>query len=97
MKAAEVLPLSQSHETSVSKVHLILRSPGIGRDQLADLKRILLENQGETTAVLHLIVPSQGETVIRLPIRVDPSSALLESFEAAFGYPIAQFEQEPPK
>jgi DNA polymerase-3 subunit alpha len=97
VKAAEVLPLSQSHETAVSKVHLILRSPGIGRDQLADLKRILLENQGETTAVLHLIVPSQGETVIRLPIRVDPSSALLESIEAAFGYPIAQFEQEPPK
>jgi DNA polymerase-3 subunit alpha len=92
IKAAEVLPLSQSNETSVTKVHFILRTPGIGRDQLVDLKRILLENQGETTAVLHLILPSQGETIIRLPIKVDPSSVLLASLKEAFGYPIAHFE-----
>lgn len=92
VKAGEVLPLSRCHEVSVSKVHFTLRSPGIGREQLADLKRILLENRGKTTAVLHLIVPNQGETIIRLPIKVDPSPALLESVEAAFGYPVAHFE-----
>ncbi len=92
IKAAEVLRLSQSNETTVTKVHFTLRSPGIGRAQLVDLKRILLENQGETTAVLHLILPSQGETIIRLPIKVDPSSVLLTSLKEAFGYPIAHFE-----
>ncbi len=92
IKAAEVLPLSRSNEASVSKVHLILKSPGIVRDQLVELKRILLENRGDRTAVLHLIVPDQGETIIRLPIKVDPSSALLASLEAAFGYPVAYFE-----
>ena len=92
IKAAEVLPLSRSSEAPVSKVHLILKSPGIARDQLVELKRILLENKGDRAAVLHLIVPNQGETIIRLPIKVDPSSALLASLEAAFGYPIAYFE-----
>ena len=92
IKATEVLPLSQSGETPVSKVHFILRSPGIARAQLMDLKRILLENPGDSAAVLHLIIPSQGETIIRLPIKVDPSPSLLESIEATFGYPIAHFE-----
>jgi len=92
IKASEVLPLSQSKETSVSKVHFILRSPGITRAQLVDLKRILLENHGDSAAVLHLIVPDQGETIIRLPNKVDPSSALLASLETVFGYPIAYFE-----
>jgi DNA polymerase-3 subunit alpha len=92
IKAAEVLPLSKCDQTCVSKVHFILRSPGIVRDQLVDLRRILMENQGESAAFLHLIVPTQGETIIRLPIKVDPSSALLASLEAAFGYPVAYFE-----
>jgi DNA polymerase-3 subunit alpha len=92
IKATEVLPLSQSNETAVSRVHFTLKSPGIGRAQLVDLKKILLENQGNSPAVLHLIVPDKGETVIRLPMKVDPSSALLTSLEAAFGYPVAHFE-----
>jgi len=92
IKASQVLPLSQNERTRVSKVHFILKSPGIGRNELVDLKKILLENQGESTAFLHLIVPSKGETVIRLPIKVDPSSALLASLEATFGYPVARFE-----
>ena len=92
IKATEVLPLSQSNETIVSRVHFTLKSPGIGRAQLVDLKNILLENRGNSPAILHLIVPDKGETVIRLPMRVDPSSALLTSLEAAFGYPVAHFE-----
>jgi len=92
IKAIEVLPLSQCDEACISKVHLTIRSPGITRDQLVDLKKILLENQGKSVAVLHLIVPNQGETVIRLPIKVEPSTALLASLEEAFGYPIAHFE-----
>jgi DNA polymerase-3 subunit alpha len=92
IKASQILPLSQSYRTPASKVHLTLRSPGLGRAQLVDLRRILLENHGESAAFLHLVLPSQGETVIRLPMKVDPSSALLESLEAAFGYPIARFE-----
>jgi len=92
IKAAEVLPLSQSNETIVSRVHFTLKSPGLGRAQLVDLKKILLENRGNSQAVLHLIVPDKGETVIRLPMKVDPSSALLTSLEAAFGYPVAHFE-----
>ncbi len=92
IKATEVLPLSQCSENCVSKVHLRLRTPGITRNQLIDLKRILQANQGETAAVLHLIIPNRGETVIRLPFRVDPSSTLLTSLEEVFGYPIAHFE-----
>jgi DNA polymerase-3 subunit alpha len=92
IKATEVLPLSQCRENCVTKVHFTLKSPGITRTQLVDLRRVLLENQGNSAAVLHLVVPSQGETVIRLPIKVDPSSALLESLEEVFGYPVAHFE-----
>jgi DNA polymerase-3 subunit alpha len=92
IKAAEVIPLAESSETSVTKVHFTLRSPGIGRDQLVNLKRILLENPGETEAVLHLVVPTHGETIIRLPIKVDPSPALLDSLKESFGFPIASFE-----
>ena len=92
IKAVEILPLSQSSEVHVSMVHFTLKSPGIGRAQLADLKKILLENQGSSPAVLHLIVPDKGETIIRLPIKVDPSSTLLTSLETVFGYPVARFE-----
>ncbi len=92
IKATEVLPLSQFNKRSISEVHLTLRSPGITRAQLIDLKQILIENQGRSAVVLHVVVPDQGETVIRLPMKVDPSSALLESLEKLFGYPIAHFE-----
>jgi DNA polymerase-3 subunit alpha len=92
IKASEVLPLSQWTRTGTSRVHFTLKSPGISRDQLVDLKRILMENQGDRPAILHVLVPGKGETIIRLPIKVDPSSALLESLEATFGYPVAYFE-----
>ncbi|NIQ37163.1 MAG: DNA polymerase III subunit alpha [Proteobacteria bacterium] len=92
IKATEVLPLSECNENCVSKVHFTLRSPGITKDQLIDLKNILNKNKGNSAAILHLIIPNQGETIIRLPIKVDPSSALLESLEEVFGYPIAHFE-----
>jgi DNA polymerase-3 subunit alpha len=92
IKATEVLPLSECNENCVAKVHFTLRSPGITKDQLMDLKNILIKNKGNSTAILHLIIPNQGETIIRLPIKVDPSSALLESLEDVFGYPIAHFE-----
>jgi len=92
VKASEIVPLSQIKGACVSRVHLVLRSPGITRTQLEDLRRVLWENQGDSAALLHLIIPNQGETIIRLPIKVDPSATLVASLEAVFGYPIAHFE-----
>ena len=94
IKANEVTPLSKIKETSFSRVHIKLTTPGLTGELLERLKSILLGESGQCRVFLHIVIPSRSETVISLPgqFNVAPSDNMAREVEEVFGYNIVRFE-----
>jgi DNA polymerase-3 subunit alpha len=94
VKASSVVPLDEAKMEKISKIHFWLRTPGVSKNQLLMLKKILEENKGECEALLHLIVPHQSEVIMTLspPLMVAPSERMRNSVEGLFGEKTVEME-----
>jgi DNA polymerase-3 subunit alpha len=94
VKASSVVPLDEAKMEKISKIHFWLRTPGVSKDQLLRLKKILEENKGKCEALLHLIVPHRSEVIMALspPLMVAPSERMRNSVERLFGEKTVEME-----
>jgi DNA polymerase-3 subunit alpha len=74
-------------QSNGEKVHLYVREADVSAEELVRLRDTLLDYPGRATVFLHMLTPSQGETVIELPdqVRVASTPELAETVERIFG------------
>ena len=94
VKASSLVPLDEAKREKISKVHFRLRTPGLTKKQLLQLREILEENSGGCETVLHFIVPPRSEVVMELSpeLMVDPSDKMRRSVEGLFGEKTVEME-----
>ena len=94
VKASSLVPLDEAKREKISKVHLRLRTPGLSKDQLLQLRKILKENKGKCETLLHLIVPHRSEVIVMLSpeLMVAPSERMRRSVEVLFGEQTVEME-----
>jgi DNA polymerase-3 subunit alpha len=94
VKASSVVPLDEATREKISKVHFRLRTPGLSKEQLLQLREILKENKGGCETLLHFIVPHRSEVVMALSpeLMVAPSDKMRRSVEGLFGEKTVEME-----
>ena len=94
IKASSLVPLDEAKREKISKVHFRLRTPGLSKEQLLQLREILEENKGACEPLLHFIVPHRSEVVMELPpeLMVAPSDKMRRSVEGLFGDKTVEME-----
>ena len=92
--ATEIVLLRDVKAKQTSRVHFRLSTPGLDRDQLRQLRDLLLKHRGDCEAMLHLVVPNRSETLIRLPetLKVAATDQLMDDTERLFSYNVVTFE-----
>ncbi|MDI6785787.1 MAG: DNA polymerase III subunit alpha [bacterium] len=87
INAVEVILLKEANIKLTSKVHIKFRTPGMRRDNLLSLKKILSDNKGKVPVCLHIITTHHGEVVasVSSELNVTPSNQMIEKVEALFG------------
>ena len=85
--AREILSLEQMRLQKTKAVHLTVRQDLITREALEDFKRLLARYPGKLPAYLHLIGPSERETVLALPpdLEVGLCDEFIGEVERMFG------------
>jgi len=85
--ADEILPLDQAKEAFVKNVHIRLLAPGITREFLENLGRLLKEHGGSCPITFHVTIPEHSETVLAAGNghRVRPSRRLIRELEQLLG------------
>ena len=76
--AREIISLEQMRLQKTKAVHLTVRQDLMTREALEEFKRLLGKYPGKLPAFLHLIGPSERETVLALP--PDLEIALCDDF-----------------
>ena len=94
IKASSIMPLDEAKREKIAKVHFRLRTPGLSKDQLLQLREILKENKGGCETLLHFIVPQRSEVVMALSpeLKVAPSDKMRRSVEGIFGEKTVEME-----
>jgi len=92
--ATEVILLRDVKEKQTSRVHFRLSTPGLDKDQLRQLRDLLLKHRGECDAMLHMVIPNRSETMIKLPenLKVAATDQLMDDTERLFSYNVVTFE-----
>lgn len=91
---SDVVLLRDVKAKQTSQVHFRLTTPGLDKDQLRQLRDLLLKHRGSCDALLHLVVPNRSETLIRLPenLKVAATDQLMDDTERLFSYNVVTFE-----
>jgi len=94
VKASSLVPLDEAKREKISKIHFWLRTPGLSKEQLLQLREILKENKGGCETLLHLIVPHRSEVIMTLSpeLMVAPSDKMRRSVEGLFGEKTVEME-----
>ncbi len=92
--AKEILLLENAPQQFTKTIHFKLSSPEMTPKQLQALKTVLGRFKGPCSAYIHVIVPEQSETVLKLPdeLKVEPSSQLVDSVKRLFGRNVTWFQ-----
>jgi len=92
--ASEVLPFEQAVSKLTTRVHLRVRSEGLGRQDLVAIKEILLDCRGNCPVYLHLILPEKREAVIFLgeEWKLSSSDQLVQRMRDLLGYEAVSFQ-----
>lgn len=92
--ATDVILLRDVKEKQTSRVHFRLSTPGLDKDQLHQLRNLLLKHRGNCESILHLVIPNRSETLIRLPenLKVAATDQLMDDTERLFSYNVVTFE-----
>ncbi|MBI4389466.1 MAG: DNA polymerase III subunit alpha, partial [Nitrospinae bacterium] len=89
--AKEVLPLADAKKHWKGKVHIQIRTPGLERETLLAVKRILEPHKGANEMWLHLIFPDQTRK-IKTDMKIQPSDEVVNQVEAVLGQGSIHFE-----
>jgi DNA polymerase-3 subunit alpha len=94
IKASSLVPLDEAKQEKISKVHVRLRTPGLSKEQLLQLREVLEENKGGCETLLHFIVPHRSEVIMELSpqLTVAPSEKMRKSVEGLFGEKTVELE-----
>ncbi len=89
--ANDIFPLEEAFNRIPLVLHLTLETPGLGAEQLKELKDLFRSHPGPSRVVIHIVIPERTETVISLPasFTVKPDSRLIEAIEDRFGPEVA--------
>jgi DNA polymerase-3 subunit alpha len=92
--AKEVLPLSEAKNHWKGKVHVRIRTPGLEKDTLASVKKVLAEHRGANPLLVHFIFPDSKNRVrtVEADMKVKPSDAVIREVEALLGEESIYFE-----
>jgi DNA polymerase-3 subunit alpha len=90
----EILPLQEVSRKETKRVHFRFQVPGLVDDLLHRLKEIILRHRGSCPVLMHLVIPDNSETVLRLPenLKIAPTDEMMEDIERLFGYNVVTFE-----
>ncbi|HTP66294.1 MAG TPA: DNA polymerase III subunit alpha [Geobacteraceae bacterium] len=94
IRATEVSSLRDVQGRETRTVHFTLTANGPERDRLESLRDILGRHQGTCRPLLHIVIPEQGRTTIRLPDSwgVAASEELTMAVQELLGYNAVSFE-----
>jgi DNA polymerase-3 subunit alpha len=92
--ASEVFPFEQAVSKLTARVHLQVRSEGLGRQDLIAIKEILQDCRGNCPVYLHLVLPEKREAVIVLgeEWKLNSSDQLVHRMRDLLGYEAVSFE-----
>jgi DNA polymerase III subunit alpha len=90
----EIHYLRDVNERQTRVVHVTVNSPAVDPSQLDLLKGIMMRYQGSCRTFVHVVIPDQCATTIRLPdsYQVAPSEGLVNEVDGLFGYKAVSFE-----
>jgi DNA polymerase-3 subunit alpha len=85
--ADEIMLFEDAKESLVQSVHIRLRTPGITREFLENLDRLLREHRGSCPITFHVTIPEHSETVLLAGNghRVRASRRLMDELESLLG------------
>ncbi|MCH8208372.1 MAG: hypothetical protein IIA62_04870 [Nitrospinae bacterium] len=92
--ASEVFPLSEAKNRWKGKVHIQMRTPGLERETMVQVKNILAEHKGTNQLMLHFIFPDgpMKTRTVEAEMKVAPSDQVIEEVEAILGEDCIRFE-----
>jgi len=92
--ASEVFPFEQAVSQLTTRVHLRVRSEGLGREDLVAIKEILQDCRGNCPVYLHLVLPENQEAVIDLgeEWKLSSSDQLVHRMRDLLGYEAVNFQ-----
>lgn len=92
--AKQIFLLEEAPQQLTKTIHFRLSSVEASPKQLQALKSVLGRYRGNCAAYLHLIIPNESETVLKLPddLKVDPIPQLVESVQKLFGHNVTWFQ-----
>jgi DNA polymerase-3 subunit alpha len=94
IKATEISNLFELSARGTKRVHFTLKSPGVDRQHLVELKEIIARHSGNCTAMFHIEISSQCRATIPLrdDFKVAASDDLVLDVEKLVGYRAIVFE-----
>ncbi len=94
IRATEVRSLREVQGQETRSVHFTLTTTGLERDHLESLKMILGRHQGPCRSLLHIVIPEQSRTTIKLPesCKVAATADLAAEVKSLLGYNAVSFE-----
>jgi len=92
--ADEIHPLSEAKNHWIGKVHIHLRTPGLEKKTLLEVKNILSAHKGSNDTFIHFNFPDNNVRTIKVDasLRVQPSDEVVRDIEAILGEEAILFE-----
>ncbi len=92
--ANEIHLLSDAKNHWIGKVHIHLRTPGLEKETLLEIKNILSAHKGNNETFLHFNFPDNNVKTIKVDagLRVQPSDEVVRDIEAILGDEAILFE-----
>ncbi|MDO8528108.1 MAG: DNA polymerase III subunit alpha [Deltaproteobacteria bacterium] len=92
--AKQILLLEEAPQHLTKTIHFKLSAPEMTPKHLEALKSILGRFKGPCEAYIHIVIPGESETVLRLPqeLKVDPTPQLVDSIKKLFGHNVTWFQ-----
>ena len=92
--ADEIYPLSDAKNHWKGKVHIHLRTPGLEKETLLEIKNVLAAHKGNNETLIHFIFPDDKTKTIRVEesLRIQPSDEVIQGIEAILGEEAIRFE-----
>jgi DNA polymerase III subunit alpha len=92
--AEEVHPLSEAKNRWKGKVHIHLRTPGLEKETLLEIKNVLAAHKGNNETLIHFNFPDDKTKTIRVEenLRIQPSDEVIRGIEAILGEEAIRFE-----
>ncbi len=92
--AKEILPLSAAKNHWKGKVHVQIRTPGLEKDVMTSVRKVLAGHQGTNPLLVHFIFPDSKNRVrtVKADMKVKPSDEVIREVEALLGEDSIYFE-----